>query len=191
MKGRLYLDIDGVLYAHYGGEWQLRPYIKTLVNWAKKHFDIYWVSYNSRKDMVVMIAAGEGEVIHNWWPTETDEKGFKVNKDPGWHPLAGRAEKLQAIYTTGGLDDQWFMIEDTPPTKEQAEILQDKNMLDRWVVVPDTGSDVLLDVKIALEGWLTKGKLIVPYEWATRVQAERDLCTTAEWKGYGRSGRRM
>lgn len=189
MKPRLYLDIDGVLYANYGGEWQLRPYIKTLVNWARDHFDIFWVSYNSRKDTVVDIAAGIGEVVHDYWPFHLDERGFKINDAPDWHPLACSSGKLQAIHHTGGLDDRWFLVEDTPPEGDQVKILEEKKMMDRWIVVPDTGADVLLDLKIALEGWVTKGTLLVPFEWGTRSVEERSLSIWSEWKGYERSGR--
>jgi hypothetical protein len=189
MKPRLYLDIDGVLYANYGGDWQLRPYIKTLVNWAAEHFDILWVSYNSRKEKVVEIAAGVGEVVSDYWPYHLDEKGFRVNDDPTWHPRAGLSGKLQAIHHTGGLDDPWLLIEDSSPDVDQVAILEEKGMLDRWVVVPDTGADVLLDLKMVLQDWLKDGKLTVPYEWATRQVAERDLWVNAYWKGYGKSGR--
>ena len=51
-KTRLYLDIDGVIYGWYGGQWQIRPYTATLINWAKKHFDVKFLSFNGRNEMI-------------------------------------------------------------------------------------------------------------------------------------------
>lgn len=188
-KPRLYIDIDGVVYGHYAGQWQIRPYVVTLTDWAAQHFDIYWVSYNSRKHEVVKITYADGQVVENYYPRTKDERGFEYRVPQTWHPKADHAEKLQAIHVTGGLDGDWFLIEDSVPDMEQREILESFGKMPNWIVVPDTGSDVLLEVKSVLERWLKDRKLIVPYEWATRECAERDLCTTAEWKGYGKSKR--
>jgi hypothetical protein len=190
MKPRLYLDIDGVIYGHYGGEWQIRPYAATLVKWAEQYFDIYWLSFNSRRVEVVKTIYCPGEVITQWYtPAGRDERGFPTFAPEDWHPLAERAEKLIGINKTGGFNGEWFLIEDTPPTTDQRKILEDLGCLHRWIVVPDTGSDVLLDVKTVLENYGNTGKLYVPYEWATREPYERDLAIDAEWKGYGKSRR--
>jgi hypothetical protein len=188
MRPRLYIDIDGVLYAHYGGEWQLRPYIVTFTRWAKKHFDIYWVSYNSHAHEVVASSYAAGEVvgINTWTEYTTDDKGFKIPVEPTWHPKALHSGKLKPIHNTGGLQGEWFLIENTPPNVEQTEILDSLGQFNRWIVVPDTGSDVLLDLKVVFEEYIATGKLNVPYEWATRSSRERDLSLTAPWNGFGR-----
>lgn len=186
-KPRLFIDIDGVIYGHYGDQWQIRPYVVTLTRWAKEYFDIFWVSFNSHKKEVVETTYAGGNVILHYFDYTTDEKGFKQVVPPTWHPKALQSEKLVAIQKYGGLDDEWLMIEDTPPTDIQREILKEKNMLHRWIVVPDTGADVLLDLKYVLENYVKTKKLEVPFEWATRISEERSMALTAEWKGYGES----
>lgn len=188
MKPRLYLDIDGVIYGNYGGEWQVRPYAVTLTKWAEQYFDIFWLSFNSRRVEVVKTIYCPGTVITEWAPHFLDERGYRYRQHQDWHPLAEESEKLIGINSTGGLGGEWFLIEDTPPTVAQTKILEDLGILHRWIVVPDTGSDVLLEVKHVLESYANTGKLLVPYEWATRESAERSLCIDAEWKGYGKSG---
>jgi hypothetical protein len=188
-KPRLYIDIDGVLYGHYAGQWQLRPYIVTLTRWAEQFFDIYWLSFNSRREDVVKINYAPGQVLLNWFPMTKDDRGYLVPVSQEWHPKANNSEKLVGIHNTGGLQGDWILIEDTPPTLDQREILAHFGKEANWLVVPDTGGDVLLEVKMVLEEWLKTKKLIVPFEWATRNSEERDLCITAEWKGYGKSGR--
>jgi|GEM_PF-463454 len=171
-KPRLFLDIDGVIYAHYAGAWQIRPYTLTLINWAVEHFDVYWASWNSRKDQVALILYAD--------PGHRTTVCVEMDEDsdiPG-------GSKLKWISKYGGLDDDWILIEDTAPFLAEKELLKSKNMLDRFIVIPDTGGDALLDVKIALEGWLKNRKIIVPFDWIRPMGIERDLCITAEWQGY-------
>lgn len=188
-KPKLFIDIDGVVYGHYGDAWQVRPYVATLTRWAEQFFDIYWVSFNSRKEMVVKVIYAPGEVVLTWGKNTLDDRGYRVREPETWHPKADNCEKLIAINERGGIEGNWLLIEDTPPHKDQIEVLEHFNSLHKWIVVPDTGADVLLDLKFVLERWLKDGSLIVPYEWATRESAERDLCCSAEWKGYGKSRR--
>jgi hypothetical protein len=189
-KPRLFIDIDGVIYANYGGEWQVRPYVVTFTRWAEEFFDIYWLSFNSRREQVVKILYAPGQVITDWHPSTLDDRGYRVPVYQDWHPKANRAEKLVGIYNYGGLEGDWLLIEDTPPHADQIEVLDHFNAMNKWIVVPDTGADVLLELKFVLERWLKDRKIIVPYEWATRVSVDRDLCVTAEWNGYQRSGRK-
>lgn len=195
-KPRLFIDIDGVLYANYGGQWQLRPYIVTLTAWAAQHFDVYYLSFNSRRDIIPSVCYAPGEPILDWKVDKVDAEGNPVKDDRGfrvdardWHPRAGGSEKLHAIREYGGLEGDWILIEDTPPNEDQIAILNDYDSLRKWLVIPDTGGDVLLDVKMALENYLAKGKLIVPFAWCEPVSIERDLCINAEWKGYGKHPR--
>lgn len=188
-KPCLFIDIDGVVYGSYGGAWQVRPYVVTLTNWAKDHFDIYWVSFNSRKEQVVQSIYAHGKVVLTWGQNTLDDRGYRVRLPETWHPKADNCEKLIAINELCGIEKDWILIEDTPPHADQIEVLEHFKSLHKWVVVPDTGSDVLLDVKIMLEEWLKTRDLIVPFEWATREPEERDLCCNSVWKGYGKSGR--
>lgn len=190
MKPRLYLDIDGIVYAEYGGEWQVRPYVVTLTGWARHYFDIYWVSDNSNKENVVESIYAHGSVITDYWPRAADERGYQLPVHQDWHRLADHSHKLQAIQVTGGVQQgEWLLIEDTPPSAAQQEILNDYGMLDRYLVVPDTGSDVLLDLRFVLEGWLRDRKLVVPFDWVREYHPERDMCIQARWKGYGKQPR--
>lgn len=161
-KPRLFVDIDGVIYAHYAGEWQIRPYTVTLLQWASEHFDIFYLSYNPRRDKVREILYLPGSVA-----------------EFGPHHGYG---KLGGIIHNGGLDDPWIHIDDEYPNEMALDLLINRNMAQRWLVVPDTGSDVLLDTKIALESWLKTGTVRVPVDW-TRPVMEKTMATITEWKG--------
>ena len=171
MKPRLFLDIDGVIYAHYAGQWQIRPYTVSLVAWAAKHFDIYWASWNSRRAQVVQVLYAEGIVCE----TMSDKPGIPPGKFP-------------YIEAYGGLEGDWLFIEDTPPSEAEARYLSDRGILGRYIVVPDTGGDVLLDVKVALEGWIKDRKIVVPADWIRPISIAKDLCTVDQWTGYKGEG---
>jgi len=169
-KPRLYLDIDGVIYGWYGGQWQIRPYTATLIAWADKHFDVKWNSFNMRDEMI-------GKVLYTEIP-RTD-----MGPDVG----IGSWEKLRGIEGDGGLEGDWFIIEDTPPTLEAWEVLNEKNMLHKWILVPETGADVLLDVKTILEEWLDTKKLNIPRYWQYADYKAKSMCLGGDWKGPERS----
>jgi len=160
-------DNDGVIYGHYAGRWQVRPYIVTLLGWAKDYFDIRWLSYNSRREDVVKVIYSPSRIMGQY-PKDRN------------HGLG----KLDAILHEAG-DRDWFIIEDERPCEEEIKHMQALNKLDRWIIVPESGADVLLDVKVVLEGWLKDKKIHVPFEW-TRLDKGIDatLSTIAEWKGY-------
>lgn len=169
-KPRLYLDIDGVIYGWYGGEWQVRPYTATLIQWAKKHFDVKWLSFNCREEMIAKVCYVD--------PLP------RTNMDPeigicSW-------EKLRGIEADGGLDDDWFIIEDTPPTLEAWEVLNERKMLHKWILVPETGSDVLLEVKLILENWLNTRKLHLPIQWRRINFKDKSMSLYDAWEGPAR-----
>ena len=103
-KPRLYLDIDGVIYGWYGGQWQVRPYTSTLISWATKHFDVKWLSFNGRNEMI-------GNVLYVDIP-KTDMS--HDDQDPQ-SDLKSKWEKVRGITNDGGLDGEWLIIEDSPP----------------------------------------------------------------------------
>jgi len=172
-KPRLYLDIDGVVYGWYGGQWQMRPYVVTLVAWATQHFDVKWLSFNSRREQIASILYAElpqGDMSHSDDPEESERKG--------------RWEKLRAIEREGdGIEGDWLIIEDTPPTLDAFKVLKERNSLHKWVLVPETGADVLLDVKIILEQWLVDRKMRIPRYWKYADYKEKSLCLYDEWEG--------
>jgi hypothetical protein len=166
-KPRLYLDIDGVIYGWYGGQWQVRPYTATLIMWAKEHFDVKWLSFNMREEMIAKVCYVD--------PIP------RTDMNPSLGNITW--EKLRGIEADGGLDGDWFIIEDTPPTAEAWEVLNEKGMLHKWILVPETGADVLLEVKIILEGWLAERKLRIPKFWQYADYRNKNLCLYDEWKG--------
>lgn len=169
-KPRLFIDIDGVIYAHYAGQWQIRPYVVTLTRWAVDHFDIWWASWNSNKANVISalyLHGTIGVIAKDWDQNTTVPRG-----------------KLCWIEAHGGFDKPWLLIEDTPPCDEERKFLLGKGLLQNWIVVPDTGSDILLEVKCILERWVKDGRVLVPTDWVREMGAERDLCTLKEWTGY-------
>ncbi|TKB62952.1 MAG: hypothetical protein E8D48_06535 [Nitrospira sp.] len=40
----LFHDIDGVLFGDYAGEFQLRPGVKSWLEWAHTHFEVIWLT---------------------------------------------------------------------------------------------------------------------------------------------------
>ena len=40
----LFHDIDGVLFGDYAGEFQLRPGVKSWLEWAHQHFEVIWLT---------------------------------------------------------------------------------------------------------------------------------------------------
>ena len=151
-KPRLYMDIDGVIFAIYNGSWQIRPYTKSLLDWADQHFDIYWTSFNSGRAQIVRACYLPGKVC-----------GTDQVPEPA--VPSGLPGKLSWIDETGGLDDPWLIIEDTAPTPAQFKILKDLGIANRWIVVPEFGADTLLDVKNMLQGYIVGGILQVPEGW--------------------------
>lgn len=44
VKPLLFHDIDGVLFGHYGSRYQLRPGVRTWLDWANDHFEVIWLT---------------------------------------------------------------------------------------------------------------------------------------------------
>jgi len=172
-KPRLYLDIDGVIYGWYGGQWQIRPYVTTLIEWAREYFNIKWLSFNMREDKIA-------EVCYVAPLPRTDMSHDENDPDSA---LKSKWEKVRGITNDGGLDGDWFIIEDTPPTLEGYEELKKHNSLHKWILVPETGADILLEVKTILEEWLKDKRLKVPRYWQNADYKEKSLCLYADWKG--------
>ena len=171
-KPRLYLDIDGVIYGWYGGQWQIRPYTATLIHWAQKYFDVKWLSFNGNHEKI-------GKVLYSEIP-KTD---MSLDKSDPQSDLKIRWEKVRGISNDGGLDGEWLIIEDTPPTQEGYEELKKHNSLHKWVLVPETGSDVLLELKLVLEEWLDSHILKLPRYWHRANYKDKSLCLFDTWNG--------
>lgn len=167
MKPRLYVDIDGVIIGHYGGAWQIRPYVRTLLGWAEEHFRISWLSYSGYREIVPR--ALYSKYRQATWP-ESGE--------------IGTLGKLQSIvHEDDGTD--WIMLEDEPPTIPAREYLKEREWSDRWIVVPESGCDVLLELRFTLEEWLKSRRMIVPVEWLHLDKDETfGMSTRAIWEGY-------
>jgi len=176
-KPRLYLDIDGVIYGWYGGQWQVRPYTATLIEWAKEHFDVKWLSFNMREEMIAKVC----------YVNPLPRCDMSHSSDPEESEIKGKWEKLRGIETDGGIDGDWLIIEDTPPTLEAYEILKEKNSLHKWILVPETGADVLLEVKQILEEYLESGKIVTPGFWQQANYLDKSMCLLGNWEGPKRS----
>ena len=188
-KGYLFCDIDGVIIGNYGNDWQIRPYTKTFLDWVSKklNFDIIWISANSDAKRIVDFLDLPGRFT----PPVANDRRLGLGK-------------LDKIYDTlsGDIENQlWFMIEDEEPNEEIIKALKLNNSLHKWMVVPDSGADVLLDLHLAFAEWRTdiivlekdplKTFLNVPYEWCCRTVPNKDMCCRGEWKGYGESERKQ
>jgi hypothetical protein len=56
-KPILFHDIDGMLYGYYAGMFQLRPRVKTWLEWASARFEILWVTTWDEKKIKALLSA--------------------------------------------------------------------------------------------------------------------------------------
>lgn len=92
MKPILLHDIDGVLFGQYDGEFQLRPGVKTWLNWCHEHFQVIWFTTwrpeNIRQLLtsLYMSPTTTGHPFHcaDWynWATKEAWLEMAVNKMP-------------------------------------------------------------------------------------------------------------
>lgn len=176
-KPRLFLDVDGVVLAYYGlpgaGKcYQMRPYIGSFISWASQHFDLYWltahspdstqkichynnvIQFSSLAEKTAAPAGIRGITYAPWRDYDKEQDDFKgLNLD-----------KVQGIIDHGGLSGEWIVIEDNLPCFQAYDLINSQPELkNRWVIVPDHGANIFLEIQLMLENYLQTGKIIPPF----------------------------
>jgi len=192
MKKYLFMDCDGVLIGNYGNDWQVRPYHKTFLNKMEKWgFDITWISMNSSIRELVKVLHLPGKM--------SADHGDLVMVEGRYH----LSKLTRIVQVLGGIENVentcWFMIEDEEPNEDMIKFLKKHNSLHKWIVVPDCGSDVLLDLYLSFASWWSdvcidkdlqpSHPIVVPYEWCCRPVPKKDMSCMGKWLGYGESER--
>lgn len=176
-KPRLFLDVDGVVLAHYGlpGQapfFQMRPYVGSFITWASQHFDLYWLTahgpdstkkichynnvtqFDSLKDKSSAPSGIPGITYAHWRDYEKESENFQgLNLD-----------KVQGIIDHGGLNGEWIVIEDNLPCFQGYDLINSQpDLKKKWIIVPDQGADIFLDIQVMMERYLLTGELLPPF----------------------------
>ncbi|BCA56467.1 hypothetical protein W02_36070 [Nitrospira sp. KM1] len=137
----LFHDIDGVLFGHYAGEFQLRPGVKSWLAWAHEHFELIWLT------------SWESERIHSLLRVLCCDKfGDNLESPPFHHANWTNYENKvvwvqQAVQKLNGRE--WFWIDDEIE-KFSLEIESAGIPLGRCIQSNPTGRDELLSIQSTL-----------------------------------------
>jgi hypothetical protein len=128
VKGDIYIDVDGVLFAYYGSQLQLRPYVHSFLWWCAEAFEnCYWhTCWGNRFGDVLKFIYGS-HIAHRF-------------KDSNWNHSIG---KMTGIDTTR----LFIWVEDGLSTDEM-KWLQQNGFMNNYIKVPFNGSpNALLTAK--------------------------------------------
>jgi hypothetical protein len=137
-KPILFHDIDGVLFGEYGGEFQLRPGVKTWLKWAHENFEVSWLTSRSHEKISELL-----NVVYS-------EKFMKSSPAPpvrcaDWATYGSKVEWLsQAVPQLQGRE--WFWIDDEVKYFEK-EIEELKLPKERCIQVSAKGSEALTETR--------------------------------------------
>ena len=108
-KPILFHDIDGVLYGDYDEHYQLRPGVKTWLDWAHRHFDVVWLTLWEPIKIKTLLSVLYHEKLN---------KDLSVNPPIRTVDWKGYAEKelwLADTVTTKLAGREWIWIDDCIP----------------------------------------------------------------------------
>ncbi len=136
-KPRLFIDVDGVILARYGkdGFFQMRPYVGDFLRFAVKNFHPFWLTCHgplSTDSIASLNSMGGNQIGYAEWRHDA-------------------MDKVGGVIANGGLSGEWFTVEDEYPLREATAFLKGHGLLHRWIIVPRTGRDVLLQTMKELE----------------------------------------
>ncbi len=185
-RPRLFLDIDGVFLAFYGNSFQMRPYAGTFLRDMGKHFDLYWLTCHGPKstkeishlcnmwqfdperdgDLILGGINSDGTPMKHEVREENRNTCIKYAHWRNWDkPKEENLDKLQGVIDNGGLEGEWFVLEDGWPCAAGAKMLIDNPELGkRWIRCPQGGSDVLIEANRMFTKWVQTGKIESPWD---------------------------
>lgn len=177
IKPRLFLDVDGVVLGYYNlpglkPHFQIRPYVGGFIQWASQHFDLFWltahgpdstekichytnvIQFKNLAERNQSPAHIPGITYAHWRDYEKESDNFSgINLD-----------KLQGVKDYGGLNGEWLVIEDNLPCFQGYDLINAYSEIkEKWIIVPDHGANLFLDLQIILENYLKTGKIINPF----------------------------
>jgi hypothetical protein len=137
----LFHDIDGVLFGEYGGEFQLRPGVKTWLTWAHEHFEVIWLTSWESDKIKTLLSLLYCEKFRSLPDIPPFRHANWTNCENKVVWLQQAVQKLK--------DREWFWIDDeienVVPAIQQAGI-----PLDRCIQSNPLGQDELLVLQSTL-----------------------------------------
>jgi hypothetical protein len=124
----IYIDVDGVLFAAYDGQLQLRPYVNSFLKWCHETFEnVYWLTcWHNGFDEVLRKTYG------HWRP-----------KYRPW----GSGDKTTGIDFTR----KFIWIEDGT-CKDERAVLEEKGLIRSYIEIPNMDNvDILLTIRREIE----------------------------------------
>lgn len=118
-KPILFHDIDGVLYAEYDGEFQLRPNTKSWLKWVHQNFNVVWFSTWTEEDIQLLLAfLFKEQYLRKILPPSNrilvaPWLGFKEKE--GWLSAETRGSLADVV--------EWYWIDDQVPPASQLKAL--------------------------------------------------------------------
>lgn len=172
MKPRLFLDVDGVVLAHYSlpGQspcFQMRPFLGSFVTWAHQYFDLYWLTCHG-PDSTQQIC-----LYNNLTQFQSLAEKQNHPQIPGviyapWQRAKNTTpnlDKIQGIIDHGGLTSDWLVIEDQYPCYDGYDLIHSQPQLKaRWIIVPDQEEvDLFKTLTQVLTQYLKTNSLSLPW----------------------------
>lgn len=155
-KPILFHDIDGVLYGTYGGEFQLRPGVKTWLEWASARFEIVWLTTwdEDKIKTLLSVVSCEKYLKDLVQPTGLRRADWETAGDKSvWLATQSRLKNME-----------WVWIDDNMPEERELSLLG----LDPaccLAVNPD-GMDALEDLRFRLSDRLFQRASSIPQSTA-------------------------
>ena len=147
-KPILFHDIDGVLYGDYDEHYQLRPGVKTWLDWAHRNFDVVWLTTWEPIQVKTLLF-----VLYH----EKLDKNLSVTPPIRTVDWKGYAEKelwLAEMVTTKLAGREWFWVDDyIPPVSILTTLHLDPA---RCLRVPYHGAHELKALREVLETFLNE-----------------------------------
>ena len=143
----LFHDIDGVLFGDYAGEFQLRPGVKSWLEWAHTHFEVIWLTSWESDKIKTLLSVLYCEKFRNLPDIPPFHHANWTNCENKVVWLQQAAQKLK--------DREWFWIDDEIDSLTPA-IQQAGLSLERCIRSNPLGQDELLVIQSTLADRLAR-----------------------------------
>ena len=137
----LFHDIDGVLFGDYAGDFQLRPGVKSWLEWAHQHFEVIWLTSWESDKIKMLLSVLYCEKFRNLPDIPPFHHANWTNCENKVVWLQQAAQKLK--------DREWFWIDDEIDSLTPA-IQQAGLALARCIPSNPEGRDELLVLQATL-----------------------------------------
>lgn len=139
-KPVLFHDIDGVLFGHYDGHFQLRPGVHSWLHWAHGHFDVVWLTSWTHARVEALL-----DLLYL--------RAYLPARCANWHAYQRKSLWfIEAVEKLHGRE--WYWLDDELD-QWQEDLHAAGLALDHCLAVSPTGRDSLLEVQHRLTVALT------------------------------------